>query len=139
MCAIFILIGTFTLTLQCDENKENIATDGAGRISVTDISSNASDEKSGLFCEYRSRKWQRHARVGWYLKENEITRKADENMEFNSSSGWYSELTNSRPYLKMVLKRMEDENATEGFFSFRYEVKGRVSESMSVGIFYPSE
>ena len=126
------MTGNPTLTLIKDGLNKSIPTDGSGRVSVTNVSSNITDDDSGLVCLYRSSRYFASARFYWQLHGVEVVRLYVDETEY---LGWVNRIIRQAPYFKTTLKRGQDKIAVEGFFTCNYENKIFVS----VGVLYPSE
>ena len=117
----------------------DIPTDGSGRVSVTDISNSPGDEGSGLLCQYRYRRYHPTDEFRWGIGRRRdlvlIPRLNVDHTETNYS-GWVSQTVHRVPYLGMRLYRVPDVVAKENFVVCNHKDE---HQSISVGIFYPSE
>ena len=111
----------------------NIPTDGSGRVSVIDISNDTENRNYGLLCRYRAGQVSRNIRPRWRLRGVDIPVEVVD-VETNYH-GWISKILQSAPHLRMLLQRTQNKTIVEGFFICYYDG----DNSISVGVFYPSE
>ena len=114
----------------------DIPIDGSGRVSVTDISNSPDDEGSCLLCRYRYSRYHPTDEFRWGIGRRRLIPRLNVDNTETDYLGWVSQTVHRVPYLRMKLYRVPDVVAKENFFVCNH---GEISQSISVGIFYPSE
>ena len=131
-------LGNFSLHLLRGGSETDIPINGSGRVRVTDISN--SGEEDGLLCRYKAYRWQSTDNFLWAVgRRRDLTLIPRPNLDIETETnylGWVSESDHSAPYLRMRLYRVPDVVAKENVFICSHSDN---KDSISVGIFYPSE
>ena len=134
---INVSIGQFSLKLLRGGSETNIPTDGSGRVSVTDTSNSHGDEGSGLLCLYRYHRYHPTDEFRWGIGRRRLIPRLNLYPETETDYlGWVRQTVHRAPYLGIKLYRVPDVVAKENVFVCNH---GEIRQSISVGIFYPSE
>ena len=116
----------------------SIATDGSGRIVITDINPDGDNDVDALFCQSEL---SSSGYGNWFLHPTQLTTDESIRIESTDSRGWHRnrDLIDGRGLVRL---RRDDSVASEGRALegvFTCGFPGDTNTPVSVGIYYPSE